>query len=390
MDLTGSIVTLDRIITHRKEFICIDDLHSYKRCRVQCNVKGIVLRDTVLGADIKTKKQQVCKVNDFLVAEIDAKMGGFGIVSEDLEGAIVSSHYFLYEVNKELVDRKFLDFYIRTPSFINQVSAQGSTNYAAIRSEEVLQYQIPLPSLEEQRRIVGRIEELAGKIAEARGLRESAIEETKLLLDAALKYIFDKSSTLSAIQLNDVAEINRGKFAHRPRNDPRFYNGNIPFIQIGDISNSAKYIREYSQTLNEEGLKISRIFPHGTIVIAITGATIGATGILTFESCFPDSIVGINSKSDKITTEYIYWSLEHIKKDMLSEATQTTQPNINLQHFAKLRIVVPPLSEQKRIVEYLDKLQSKIDTLKQLRQETLKELDALLPAILDKAFKGKL
>jgi type I restriction enzyme, S subunit len=289
-----------------------------------------------------------------------------------------------------ICNAKYLYHLLMTKKDEYLVSLMRGTANVSLKEQDIYNVEISLPPVEEQRRIVVRIEEFAGKIAEARGLRERSIEETKLLLDAALKYIFDKPSALSAIQLSDVAEINRGKFAHRPRNDPRFYNGNIPFIQIGDISNSPKYIREYSQTLNDEGLKVSRIFPCGTIVIAITGATIGATGILTFESCFPDSIVGINSKSDKVTTEYIYWSLEYIKKDMLSEATQTTQPNINLQHFAKLRIVVPPLPEQQQTVEYLDKIQFKIDTLKQLRQESLKELDALLPAILDKAFKGEL
>src|SRR5688572_23890561 len=78
-----------------------DGFTEYKRCRVQLHAQGIVLRDAIPGAEIKTKKQQVCKAGDFLVAEIDAKVGGFGIVPDDLDGAIVSSHYFLFDVNEE-------------------------------------------------------------------------------------------------------------------------------------------------------------------------------------------------------------------------------------------------------------------------------------------------
>ncbi len=153
------MVPLGRVIRHRSEFIGIDDVEVYKRCRVQLHAQGIVQRDIVQGVEIKTKKQQVCKAGEFLIAEIDAKVGGFGIVPQDLNGAIVSSHYFLFTMDDTVLDLRFLDFFIRTPTFHEQVQAQGSTNYAAIRPTDVLCYQIPFPPLEEQRRIVARIED---------------------------------------------------------------------------------------------------------------------------------------------------------------------------------------------------------------------------------------
>ena len=177
MSKAWSQVLLEKVVAHRKEFIRIDDLATYKRCRVQLHAQGIVLRDIVPGSEIKTKDQQVCRAGEFLVAEIDAKVGGFGIIPESLDGAIVSSHYFLFTVEESVLGRRFLDFFIRTPAFREQVSAQGSTNYAAIRPRDVLGYRIPLPLLPEQHRIVARIEELAAKIEEARGLRRKAVEE---------------------------------------------------------------------------------------------------------------------------------------------------------------------------------------------------------------------
>jgi type I restriction enzyme S subunit len=109
------------------------------------HAKGIVLRDVISGLDIKTKKQQVCRAGEFLVAEIDAKVGGFGVIPPDLDGAIVSSHFFLFEINEDVLCKRFLDYFVRTPAFRDQVSAQGSTNYAAIRPTHVLEYKIPLP-----------------------------------------------------------------------------------------------------------------------------------------------------------------------------------------------------------------------------------------------------
>ena len=84
-------------------------------------------------------------------------------------------------LNEKSLDRRFLDYFIRTKYYQDQVAAQGSTNYAAIRPEDVLRYAIPLPLLDEQRRIVARIEELAARIEEARELRRRAVEETDAL-----------------------------------------------------------------------------------------------------------------------------------------------------------------------------------------------------------------
>ena len=182
----------------------------------------------------------------------------------------------------------------------------------------------------------------------------------------------------------------RGKFAHRPRNEPPVLRRRAPFIQINDISNAARYIRSYSQTLNEQGRGISRLFPAGTVVIAITGATIGVTGILTFAACFPDSIVGMQVKPELVTPEFLHIAVEHYKRHVSAEATQTTQPNINLGNLERLKVTVPLLVDQRVITDKLDALQAKVDEVKRLQAETQAELDALLPSILDRAFKGEL
>src|SRR2546425_10218077 len=133
MSVAWPIVRLRDVLQYRKEFIQIDDSVTYRRPRVQLHAKGIVLRDMVPGTAIKTKKQQICHRGDFLVAEIDAKVGGFGLVPDELDGAIVSSHYFLFDVNNSALERGFLRYFIGTRDFREQVAAQGSTNYAAIR-----------------------------------------------------------------------------------------------------------------------------------------------------------------------------------------------------------------------------------------------------------------
>ena len=379
---------LREVLKHRKEFVTIDDLKNYRRPRVQLHAQGIVLRDEIPGALIKTKAQQICHAGELLVAEIDAKVGGFGIVPESLDGSIVSSHYFLFVLNEAKLDRSFLDYFIRTPSFREQVEAQGSTNYAAIRPSHVLDYGIPLPPLAEQRRIVARIGELAAKLEEARGLRQQATEEAEVLVGVKAASIFRAALENGNQPLESIATLERGKFSHRPRNEPRFFGGAHPWIQIGEIESSNKFIRNSTQTLNDDGLAISKKFPRGTVLISIA-ATIGAVGILDFDCCIPDSIVGV-TPIEGTDSEFIYHYLGYLRGQLEEIAPQSAQKNINLQILSGLPVPKVTLPEQHRIVAYLDELQQEADALTQAQAETSAELDALMPSILDEAFRGEL
>jgi type I restriction enzyme S subunit len=348
-----------------------------------------------LGTEISASKRLQVHPEQFILSRIDARHGAFGLIPNSLNLAVVTNDFPVFNLNRELLLPDFLNWLSKTADFVDicRLASEGTTNRVRLKEDKFLSTEIRLPPIAEQRRIVARIEELAAKIEEARGLRESAIEKATLLTKASLDDIFSKSldsPEWSLINLNSVTEIARGKFTHRPRNDPRFYGGEIPFIQIGDISGSNRYIQNHTQTLNDEGLKVSRLFPIGTVVIAITGATVGATGILTFELAFPDSIVGIIPQEELVIPEFIYWSLEFFKQIALDEAKQTTQPNINLKILNKLKIPLPSIEVQKEIVSYLDDVRLKVDQITQLRENALKEFDALLPAILDKAFKGEL
>ena len=175
-------VPLGEVISHRKEFVTIEPHITYPRCRVQTSARGIVLRDRVLGSYIKTKKQQVCRSGEFLVAEIDAKMGGCGIVPDNLDSAIVSSHYFLFKVDRRYMIEGFLNWYCRTAYFQDQINARGSTNYAAIRPQDVLTYEISLPPLGEQKRIVTKLDKIAALVGERQRNIEAAEREARALL----------------------------------------------------------------------------------------------------------------------------------------------------------------------------------------------------------------
>ena len=142
--------------------------------------------------------------------------------------------------------------------------------------------------------------------------------------------------------------LERGKFSHRPRNEPRFFSGEHPWIQIGEIEASDKFIRTYTETLNDDGLAISRKFPKGTLLVSIA-ATIGAVGILDFDCCVPDSIVAITPDTS-LDSEYTYHYLGYVRSHLERVAPQSAQKNINLRILTELPVPAPAPAEQRRPV----------------------------------------
>jgi type I restriction enzyme, S subunit len=199
------LVSLGKIISYRKEFVTIDDHQPYKRCRVQLGARGIVLRDVIPGSEIKTKEQQVCTAGEFLVAEIDAKHGGYGIVPSELDGAIVSSHYFLFTIDGGVLDRDYLGWYSKTAGFFEQVAAQGSTNYASIRPQQVLSYVIPLPPVAEQRRIVAQLGGVSQHVMEARRRLEGVMHDLSATLRNFIRSAESRGGT--EIRLSDLMKL---------------------------------------------------------------------------------------------------------------------------------------------------------------------------------------
>lgn len=388
---------LSTAIKHRKEFIEIDDTRTYKRCRVQLHAKGILLRDEVLGSEIKTKRQQVCRAGELLVAEIDAKVGGYGIVPEELSDAIVSSHYFLFEIDEEMLDRRYLGYYIQTPDFRNQVTAQGSTNYAAIRPQNVLDYLIPLPSISEQRRIVARIEPLREKLEEAQNLQLAAAKESAVIVRAVartkLAGVDAEISELRSWIIEDG--IQTGPFGAQLGSGD-FIDSGIPVLTIGNVQFGGLRLNNLKHVSPEKASLLSRYaIRAGDILFARMG-TVGRCCVVPEEAhgwLINYHIIRVTLDQTQVDPRYIHWTIQasaDVEQFLEDKIRGATREGVNSTIVGSLPCRVPHLSEQRRIVAQLDALQAKSDLVRQLQADTQAELDALLPAILNKAFQGNL
>jgi type I restriction enzyme, S subunit len=210
---------------------------------------------------------------------------------------------------------------------------------------------IPLPPLEEQKRIAAILDQ-----ADAlRRLRQRSIDRLNSLGQAIFYEMFgdpvNNPMGWPIKKLGDIGNLDRGVSKHRPRNDPKLLDGNHPLIQTGDISNADRYVRTYNSTYSDLGLKQSKIWPTGTLCITIA-ANIGKTAILGFDACFPDSVVGFTPKA-QVNTEYVQYWMDFIQKRLEEVAPQSAQKNINLAILRDLPIPVPPREQQNKFRDIL-------------------------------------
>jgi type I restriction enzyme S subunit len=179
-------------------------------------------------------------------------------------------------------------------------------------------------------------------------------------------------SAWQEVKIEDLGLLQRGRSRHRPRYAFHLYGGKYPFVQTGQIRESRKFINHYEQTYSEEGLKQSKLWPKGTLCITIA-ANIAELGILSFDACFPDSVLGFIPNEKKVELNFIYYTLIHFQKELKHIGEGSVQDNINLGTFQNVLFPIPPLPEQKAIAEVLSALDDKIDLLHR-QNKTLEQM----------------
>jgi type I restriction enzyme S subunit len=257
--------------------------------------------------------------------------------------------------------------------------AQPNINQGIIKS-----LVIPLPPLPEQRRIAAILDQ-----ADAlRAKRREALAQLDSLTQSIFIEMFGdpvKNERGWPIKrLGDVGTLDRGVSKHRPRNAPELLGGVHPLVQTGEVSNCDGYIRDFTHTYSDLGLKQSKIWPAGTLCITIA-ANIAKTGILTFDACFPDSVVGFRA-DDPATVEFARVWLSFLQKALEDSAPESAQKNINLAILRGLNIPAPSLVLQQT---FATRIQS-VEALKASHRAALLNLDRLFASLQHRAFAGGL
>ncbi len=443
-------VKLADVLRHRKGTIKIDDSQEYKLCRVQLHRRGIVLREKILGSRIKTKKQQVCREGDLVVAEMDAKFGGYGFIPPELDGAIVSSHYYLYELDKSKITQEYFETLIHSKRIQDQIEAKGSTNYSSIRAWEFLDYQIPLPILRAQRDISRRFhafndfrsnldlthhdqsgflkqlrqtilqEAIEGKLTAkwreehpvrkgdpeydaAALLEQIKAEKQKLIAEGKIK----KEKPLPLIKpdempfqipqgwvwchLSEVAEeLSTGPFGSMLHKSDYVKSG-IPVVNPMNVVDGNILADDRMQISEKTRDRLKRYALNaGDLVIARRG-NLRKCAVVQEEQngwlCGTGSFFLRILAINKAFLQLAYCS-ENSQKFLLRDSIGQTMDNLNQKLLFRLPLAVPALGEQRKIVDRVSQLLSMVSDLEAQVAERKAKSDELMQAVLREAFES--
>ena len=294
------------------------------------------------------KKSRFVEPGDFLLSN-SMSFGRPYILKID---GCIHDGWLVLRDNNGAFDKRFLYFYLSSPTTYRRFKSMavgGVVNN--LNSEMVRKVEVPIPPMNEQIEIVNILE----KAQEIISARKQQLTELDNLIKARFIELFgDPLRPTHSNLLGDIAVLERGRFSPRPRNDPRYYGGDYPFIQTGDIANCGHRLSTYRQTLNERGIHVSKKFTRGTIVIAIVGATIGATAILEIDVYAPDSVIGINVDEKLYNNVFLETLLQFWQPELLRIAPESARANINLSILQNIPIVDVGLELQEQFAAFVE------------------------------------
>lgn len=403
-----------------KDTIEVQDDVEYKQITIKINNGGVVPRnngETILGSKIVTKRQHVVHAGQFIMSKIDARNGAYGIVPEELDGAIVTNDFPVFDVDTEKIIPQFLVLVSTTERFIEfaRKCSSGTTNRKRIDIDAFLNQQIPLPSIAEQADIVRQyyrasetIKKIEEKIVientdvlnywiETLGidiLSKERIEDGKLsftrfssISQWGIDFINEKKSQeefskyFKSLKISDICKIGSG--GTPTRSNKKYYSGNIPWIKTGELNNDI--VVDSEEKITQEALENSsaKLYPANCIIMAMYGATIGKTAKLgiaatTNQAC----AVLYDIDSSIVDTDYLWFYLQTQTGKFKELAYGGAQPNINAGIVSDYLIPVPSLIEQRNMVEHTKGVRALVQSLKMEMLQKTEETKRMINSIL--------
>jgi type I restriction enzyme S subunit len=377
------MIPLGEVLTKSEEWIGIDPAERYKEITVRLWGKGVVLRRELSGAEIRAERRIRVRAGQFIMSRIDARNGALGIVPDSLDGAVVTNDFPVFKPNPSKLVPAFIGWMSKTRNFVDfcRSASEGTTNRVRLKEERFLTGPIPLPPLEEQWRIAGKIEELAEKIEQAKRLREMIETGVETLLRSTLHRIIDGAPSR---KMQDVAPLVRRHVVIRMGEE-------YPELGIRSFGKGT-FHKPALDYLTVGTKKLYRIEPGDVVfnnVFAWEGAIavsqpkdVGRFGSHRFITCV--------AKEGMATANFLCFyfltpeGLEKIAESSPGGAGRNR--TLGLEKLARIEVPIPTYDKQLWFGLLHDKIRGILVGL----QETGEEFERLLPAILDRAFKGEL
>jgi type I restriction enzyme S subunit len=335
---------------------------------------------------------------DVIYNKLFAWKGSFGIVMPELDGMFVSDKFPTYELDKSRVNPRYLAWFFRHTDVWEQ-SRLMSTGSAALSKltlnpPKFLQLEMPLPSIEEQSRIVGKIDAIAGKLSKARDIRVQAEQAAQSLIWSICEFYLKKCSAIAAPQpLQRLVDPDRG-ISYGVVQTGKEYDGGVPTLRAGDLrwfALKTDNIKKVDPAI-EEPYRRTRL-RGGELLLRIRG------GVGELAICPPElregnvsreiAVIPLRGGVDPRFAMFML-SAPTSQARMRGHVRGTSYVGINLKDVRSIEIPVPDLKLQASTVDEILVLQEKADAVNRLQANISSELDAMIPSLLQRTFSGGL
>ncbi len=374
---------------------------SYRTFGVKWWGAGAYERQTIDGSQTSAKTLNIIRHEDLVINKIWVRHGSVAIAGSEVDGCAASNEFPTFALDTERVSPRWLHWYTKVTRFWHDCArlSQGTSGKNRIRPDRFLSIAIPLPPLAEQQRIVARIDALAARIEEAKGLRAQAVGEveaiTRITARRLVAQVTERPSRLENWLDSERQGIQTGPFGAQLGSGD-FVDAGTPLITIGNVQYSGLGLNSLRHVTQQKADELARYdVQEGDILFARMG-TVGRCCVVPASAAgwlYNYHLIRVVLDKSKVIPRYVHWSIqssEDIEAYLGESIRGATRQGVNQEIVAGLPVRIPSMDEQQRIVAYLDELQAIADTVKRLQTETQVELDALLPAVLDRAFRGEL
>ena len=428
-------VKIGDLLTRVKEPIDIEEDKQYKRVTIKTNNQGVYLRDIEFGRNIGTKKQFIIHEGQFLLSKIDARNGAFGIVPNDLDGAIITGNFWAYEVNHELLNIEWFNIFVSSREFIDicDRASSGTTNRRYLDENKFLNFTISLPSFNEQSLFVENFKWIKQKfdfiMSELSYQYDLIIKLRQSILQEAVEGKLvpqDPNDEPASVLLERIKEekerlIKEGKIK-KEKPLPPISEDEIPYelpkgwewVRLGEVTNYA-----YNETLKPDEIDeeewvlelediekdTSRLiqvirnkdrksksnknrFYKGDVLYGKLRPYLKKVLVAPEDGVCSTEIIPFRGYGN-IESRYIMYIMKspYIDKIVNSITHGMNMPRLGTKNALELLIPLPPINEQKRIVEKVDQLMALCDELEKNIEQSKKDCELLIQSVLQEAFK---
>lgn len=378
-----SLEKLGSVLDKSENWIEVQPDKEYSEVTVRLWGKGVNLRGIKIGSEIGSSRRLSVSEGQFIISRIDARHGACGLVPKNLDGAVVTNDFPVYTPKENKILPRYLELISKTHFFVDACkrASEGTTNRVRLKEPRFFNIEIPLPDIAVQKVVVDKVDFALGKLEEIKLLRSALLDDAQAMLSSAFHKLIEGAVYKP---MSEVAPLERRKVeidvnAEYPELGVRcFGNGTFhkPILDGMDVGTKKLY------QMVPGDLVFSNVFAWEGAIAVVKKEDEGRVGSHRFITCLPQSGV--------VTADFLcfyFLTTEGLEKiQAASPGGAGRNRTLGLKKLENIEVPVPDYDKQL----WFNQLQSYVEKIKQAQSENATELEALMPSILDKAFKGEL